>query len=188
MPGEMQRQLRRHRVPPALLVLVGVVACLAALFMTRCGSLALEGVSTPDSVAFVAARRAPPALGIRPADYASACRLPVPLQADPNQWGMIRPLEGKRPPRKPPYIASYLLNRVTRQNKEGVKETIQCWDRSSTIIPAMMGHTIAVHNGRDMTPIVVNEGMIGYKLWEFVPSHTFKSHPKQAKVTKYKGR
>ncbi|CAE7633310.1 rpsS [Symbiodinium pilosum] len=112
----------------------------------------------------------------------------LPRQADPNQWTMLRDLSKKQMPRKPPFIAINLLNKITRMNKEGKKETIRVFSRQSTIIPAMIGHTCAVHNGREFVPIVINEGMVGFKLGDFVPTHTFTSHPKQAKVTKYRGR
>eukprot|EP00929_Paragymnodinium_shiwhaense_P062081 TRINITY_DN309_c0_g2_i1.p1 TRINITY_DN309_c0_g2~~TRINITY_DN309_c0_g2_i1.p1 ORF type:complete len:171 (-),score=56.03 TRINITY_DN309_c0_g2_i1:118-630(-) len=115
-------------------------------------------------------------------------RLPAPLQADPNQWGNLRPLEKKRAPRKPPYVVPHLLNKITRMNREGIKETLQLWGGYQIIIPAMIGHTIALHNGREFIPVYINEGMVGYRLKDFVPTHTFKSHPKQAKVTKYRGR
>eukprot|EP00929_Paragymnodinium_shiwhaense_P062082 TRINITY_DN309_c0_g3_i1.p1 TRINITY_DN309_c0_g3~~TRINITY_DN309_c0_g3_i1.p1 ORF type:complete len:172 (-),score=41.65 TRINITY_DN309_c0_g3_i1:87-602(-) len=115
-------------------------------------------------------------------------RMPAPLQADPNQWGNLRPLEKKRAPRKPPYVVPHLLNKITRMNREGIKETMQLWGGYQIIIPAMIGHTIALHNGREFIPVYINEGMVGYRLKDFVPTHTFKSHPKQAKVTKYRGR
>mmetsp|Transcript_110634 Transcript_110634/g.312008 ORF Transcript_110634/g.312008 Transcript_110634/m.312008 type:complete len:209 (-) Transcript_110634:166-792(-) len=115
-------------------------------------------------------------------------RLPESLRANPNEYGMLRPVEKRRPPRKPPFVAPHLLNKITRMNREGIKETIQLWGGSSTIIPAMIGHTIAVHNGRDFIPISITEGMVGYKLKDFAPTHTFKGHPKQQKVTKYRGR
>ena len=101
---------------------------------------------------------------------------------------MLRDASNKQMPRKPPYIAINLLNKVTRMNKEGKKDTIRVYSRQSTIIPAMIGHTCAVHNGRDFVPVVINEGMVGFKIGDFVPTHTFTSHPKQAKVTKYRGR
>mmetsp|Transcript_11516 Transcript_11516/g.14025 ORF Transcript_11516/g.14025 Transcript_11516/m.14025 type:complete len:150 (-) Transcript_11516:51-500(-) len=112
----------------------------------------------------------------------------VPRQADPNQWTMLRDASNKQMPRKPPYVDINLLNKVTRMNKEGKKDTIRVYSRQSTIIPAMIGHTCAVHNGRDFVPVVINDGMVGFKIGDFVPTHTFTSHPKQAKVTKYRGR
>ncbi|OLP76394.1 30S ribosomal protein S19 [Symbiodinium microadriaticum] len=103
----------------------------------------------------------------------------VQRQADPNQWTMLRDISKKQMPRKPPFIAINLLNKITRMNKEGKKETVRAFSRQSTIIPAMIGHTCAVHNGREFVPIVINEGMVGFKLGDFVPTHTFTSHPKQ---------
>ncbi|CAK8987026.1 unnamed protein product [Durusdinium trenchii] len=112
----------------------------------------------------------------------------LPRKADPNQWTMLRDASGKQMPKKPPYISINLLNKVTRMNKEGNKDTIRVYSRQSTIIPAMIGHTCAVHNGRDFVPIKIDDGMVGFKIGDFVPTHTFTSHPKQAKVTKYRGR
>uniref|UniRef100_A0A7S2GVR4 Small ribosomal subunit protein uS19c n=1 Tax=Alexandrium andersonii TaxID=327968 RepID=A0A7S2GVR4_9DINO len=171
-PGHARPQGRRT----ALMLALATVALLAVLPWTSTA----DGAATPNFVS------APQVALFRAAD--AATRLPEPLRADPNQWGLLRPLEKKRAPRKPPFISLQLLNKITRMNKEGVKETIQCWNRASTIIPAMIGHTIALHNGRDFIPVSINEGMVGYKLGDFVPTHTFKAHPKAAKVTKYKGR
>mmetsp|Transcript_41066 Transcript_41066/g.89724 ORF Transcript_41066/g.89724 Transcript_41066/m.89724 type:complete len:185 (+) Transcript_41066:81-635(+) len=110
------------------------------------------------------------------------------LQADPNTYGNLYSLESKKAPRKPPYIAPFLLKAVTRMNKEGIKETIQIWNRQSVIVPAMIGHTIAVHNGKDYIPLQIIESMVGFRLSGFVPTHTFKGHPKASRVTKFKGR
>mmetsp|Transcript_121679 Transcript_121679/g.378309 ORF Transcript_121679/g.378309 Transcript_121679/m.378309 type:complete len:173 (+) Transcript_121679:109-627(+) len=157
------------------------VTALAAAAGGALAGLALLPQGSPGAgePAFVAPR------GVRLLRPADSPRLPEPLCADPNQWGLLRPLEQKKMPSKPPFIAVSLLNKITRMNKEGIKETIQVWNRHSTIIPAMIGHTIALHNGREFVPVTVTEGMVGYKLEDFVPTHTFKGHPKQAKITKF---
>ena len=92
----------------------------------------------------------------------------------------------KKTPRKPPFIAVQLLNKITRMNREGVKETIQVWNRHSTIIPAMIGHTIALHNGRDFVPVTINEGMVGFKLGDFVDA--FGASVKATQVRAYDDR
>nr|ARW68749.1 ribosomal protein S19 [Palisada sp.] len=79
---------------------------------------------------------------------------------------------------KGPYIDYKLLKRINNLNKENKKETIKTWSRSSTIIPNMIGHTIAVYNGKQHFPVFVSEPMIGHKLGEFVPTRTFRSHIK----------
>jgi len=80
--------------------------------------------------------------------------------------------------RKGPFIAYHLLNKVKAMNTSGKKQTIKTWSRSSTILPIMVGHTIAVHNGRQHIPIFINEQIVGQKLGEFVPTRTFRSHIK----------
>merc|ERR1719199_1243585 len=99
---------------------------------------------------------------------------------------MIHNMRERRPPRKGPYVQPSLINRITRMNNEGIKETIQQYGGSSIIIPAMIGHTIALHNGRDFVPVTIKEGMVGYALRDFVPRYTFKSHPKASQATKFK--
>lgn len=78
--------------------------------------------------------------------------------------------------RKMPYVAPELIKRVTKLNEEGKKEVLKTWSRSSTIYPEMVGHTIAVHDGRKHIPIYISEEMIGHKLGEFAPTRTFKGH------------
>jgi small subunit ribosomal protein S19 len=86
--------------------------------------------------------------------------------------------------RKGPFIAYHLLEKVREMNSSGKKKTIKTWSRSSTILPVMVGHTIAVHNGRQHVPIFINEQIVGQKLGEFVPTRTFRSHVKTDKKTK----
>ena len=81
-----------------------------------------------------------------------------------------------RSSKKKPYIAPKLLNRIEAMNAEGKKEVLKTWSRASTIYPQMVGHTIAVHDGRKHVPVYISEEMIGHKLGEFAPTRTFKGH------------
>ena len=78
--------------------------------------------------------------------------------------------------KKGPYIAHHLLKKVDDFNESGKKTVIKTWSRSSMIIPDMVGHTIAVHNGNKFIPVYVTENMVGHKLGEFSPTRTFKGH------------
>lgn len=78
--------------------------------------------------------------------------------------------------KKQPFIAEELLKRVEVMNETGKKEVLKTWSRASTIYPQLVGHTIAVHDGRKHVPIYITEEMIGHKLGEFVPTRTFKGH------------
>ncbi|ABW29672.1 MULTISPECIES: 30S ribosomal protein S19 [Acaryochloris] len=80
--------------------------------------------------------------------------------------------------KKGPFVADHLLTKVENLNEKGEKQVIKTWSRASTIIPQMIGHTIAVHNGRQHVPVYVSEQMVGHKLGEFAPTRTFKSHSK----------
>ena len=77
---------------------------------------------------------------------------------------------------KRPFIQEKLLKRVEAMNDSGNKEVIKTWSRASTIYPQMIGHTIAVHDGRKHVPVYITEEMIGHKLGEFAPTRTFKGH------------
>jgi len=85
---------------------------------------------------------------------------------------------------KPPFIAGSLLAQVKELNTQRQKKVITTWSRSSTIVPFMIGHTIAVHNGREHLPVFITEEMVGHKLGEFAPTRTFKSHVKIDKKAK----
>lgn len=85
---------------------------------------------------------------------------------------------------KGPYIEFKLFQKVEKLNQEKKKETIQTWSRSSTIIPNMVGHTIAVHNGKQHFPVFISDQMVGHKLGEFVPTRTFRSHIKGDRRTR----
>jgi small subunit ribosomal protein S19 len=83
--------------------------------------------------------------------------------------------------RKGPFVAYHLLKKVNAMNSEGKKLTIKTWSRASTILPSMVGHTIAVYNGRQHVPIFISEQIVGHKLGEFAPTRTFRSHIKSDK-------
>ncbi len=78
--------------------------------------------------------------------------------------------------KKGPYISDRLLKRVEEMNKAGEKKVLKTWSRRSTIFPQMVGHTIAVHDGRKHVPVYVTEDMVGHKLGEFSLTRTFKGH------------
>ena len=81
-----------------------------------------------------------------------------------------------RSSKKKPFVEERLLKRVETMNETGNKEVLKTWSRASTIYPQMVGHTIAVHDGRKHVPIYITEEMIGHKLGEFAPTRTFKGH------------
>ncbi|QZZ19225.1 30S ribosomal protein S19 [Leptothermofonsia sichuanensis E412] len=78
--------------------------------------------------------------------------------------------------KKGPFVADHLLKKIEALNVKGDKQVIKTWSRASTILPQMIGHTIAVHNGRQHVPVYVTEQMVGHKLGEFAPTRTFKGH------------
>ena len=78
--------------------------------------------------------------------------------------------------KKGPFVDEHLMQKVVRQNEASTKNVIKTWSRRSTIIPDMVGHTLAVHDGRKHVPVYVTESMVGHKLGEFSPSRTFKFH------------
>jgi len=83
--------------------------------------------------------------------------------------------------KKGPFVADHLMKKVEALNAKGDKQVIKTWSRASTIIPQMLGHTIAVHNGRTHVPVFITEQMVGHKLGEFAPTRTFKGHAKSDK-------
>jgi len=85
---------------------------------------------------------------------------------------------------KGPYIEFKLLTKIKQLNTNNKKETIKTWSRSSTIIPNMIGHTLAVYNGKQHFPVFISEQMIGHKLGEFVPTRNFRSHIKNDRKTR----
>jgi small subunit ribosomal protein S19 len=78
--------------------------------------------------------------------------------------------------KKGPYVEPRLLERIQGMNETGDKQVIKTWSRASTIFPEMVGHTIAVHDGRKHVPVYVSESMVGHKLGEFAPTRTFRGH------------
>jgi small subunit ribosomal protein S19 len=81
-----------------------------------------------------------------------------------------------RSSRKGPYVEERLMSRIESMNNSGSKGMIRTWSRTSTIFPEMVGHTIAVHDGRKHVPIFITEQMVGHKLGEFAPTRTFRAH------------
>ncbi|HEY4544396.1 MAG TPA: 30S ribosomal protein S19 [Tissierellaceae bacterium] len=80
--------------------------------------------------------------------------------------------------KKGPFIDDHLYKKVLELNKNDEKKVIKTWSRRSTIYPDLVGHTLAVHDGRKHVPVYVTEDMVGHKLGEFVPTRTFKGHTK----------
>jgi small subunit ribosomal protein S19 len=81
-----------------------------------------------------------------------------------------------RSSKKGPWVEERLLRRVQQMNESGQKQMIKTWSRASTIFPEMVGHTIAVHDGRKHVPVFISESMVGHKLGEFAPTRTFRGH------------
>lgn len=81
-----------------------------------------------------------------------------------------------RSTKKGPYVEERLMGRIEAMNEAGNKQMVKTWSRRSTIFPEMVGHTIAVHDGRKHVPIFISESMVGHKLGEFAPTRTFRSH------------
>jgi small subunit ribosomal protein S19 len=86
--------------------------------------------------------------------------------------------------KKGPFIQPALVKRIREMNEAGEKRVVKTWSRSSTIFPEMVGHTIAVHDGRKHVPVYVTESMVGHKLGEFAPTRTFRSHAGDKKKAK----
>ena len=82
--------------------------------------------------------------------------------------------------KKGPYVEAKLLKRTIEMNEAGEKRVLKTWSRSSTIFPEMVGHTIAVHDGRKHVPVYVTEDMVGHKLGEFALTRTYRGHGKDA--------
>ena len=81
-----------------------------------------------------------------------------------------------RSSKKGPFAEERLLQRVRQMNESGDKRVVRTWSRTSTIFPDMVGHTIAVHDGRKHVPVFISEQMVGYKLGEFAPTRMFRGH------------
>ncbi|MDK2918787.1 MAG: small subunit ribosomal protein [Candidatus Petromonas sp.] len=86
--------------------------------------------------------------------------------------------------KKGPFVHPRLLKKIEEMNKKGEKKVIKTWSRASTIFPQMIGHTIAVHDGRKHVPVYITEDMVGHKLGEFAPTRTFRGHAGSEKSSK----
>ncbi len=86
--------------------------------------------------------------------------------------------------KKGPFVDHHLWEKVAEMNKENAKRVIKTWSRRSTILPEFVGHTFAVHNGKNFLPVFVTENMVGHKLGEFAPTRTFRGHAADKKVAR----
>ena len=84
--------------------------------------------------------------------------------------------------KKGPFVDEHLMVKIAEMNRRGDKKVVRTWSRRSTIVPEMVGHTIAVHDGRKHIPVFVSESMVGHKLGEFAPTRTFRGHAGSDKV------
>ena len=87
-----------------------------------------------------------------------------------------------RSSKKGPFVEERLMSRITAMNEGGRKQMIRTWSRASTIFPEMVGHTIAVHDGRKHVPVFISEQMVGHKLGEFAPTRHFRGHAGDSKT------
>jgi small subunit ribosomal protein S19 len=81
-----------------------------------------------------------------------------------------------RSTKKGPYVEERLMRRIQQMNEANQKQMIKTWSRTSTVFPEMVGHTIAVHDGRKHVPVFISESMVGHKLGEFAPTRTYRGH------------
>ena len=81
--------------------------------------------------------------------------------------------------KKGPFVDDHLLKKIDTQNAAGERKVVKTWSRRSTIIPDMVGHTIAVHDGRKHVPVFITDSMVGHKLGEFAPTRTYRGHVKE---------
>jgi small subunit ribosomal protein S19 len=87
-----------------------------------------------------------------------------------------------RSSKKGPWVEERLLARINKMNEENRRQMIRTWSRASTIFPEMVGHTLAVHDGRKHVPVFISESMVGHKLGEFAPTRVFRGHAGSGKV------
>ena len=87
-----------------------------------------------------------------------------------------------RSTKKGPWVEEALIKRVVAMNESGAKQMLKTWSRSSTVFPEMVGHTIAVHDGRKHVPVFVSDQMVGHKLGEFAPTRHFRGHAGDSKT------
>jgi small subunit ribosomal protein S19 len=83
--------------------------------------------------------------------------------------------------KKGPFVDEHLIRKIESMNSRGEKRVIKTWSRRSTIVPDLLGHTIAVHNGKQFVPVYVQENMVGHKLGEFAPTRTYRGHTSKNK-------
>ena len=86
--------------------------------------------------------------------------------------------------KKGPFVAEHLQKKIDKLNETNEKKVIRTWSRASMLSPDMLGHTIAVHNGKDYVPVYVTEQMVGHRLGEFAPTRKFKGHAGSDKTAK----
>ncbi len=86
--------------------------------------------------------------------------------------------------KKGPFVDPKLLRKIEQMNRTGERSVVKTWSRASTIFPQMVGHTIAVHNGRHHIPVYITENMVGHKLGEFAITRTFRGHIRKERVTR----
>ena len=84
--------------------------------------------------------------------------------------------------KKGPFVDDHLMIRIVEMNRRNEKKVVRTWSRRSTIVPDMVGHTIAVHDGRKHVPLYISESMVGHKLGEFAPTRTFRFHAGQERA------
>ena len=87
-----------------------------------------------------------------------------------------------RSTKKGPWVEERLMGRIAALNEAGKKQMVKTWSRTSTIFPEMVGHTIAVHDGKKHIPVYISEAMVGHKLGEFAPTRVFRGHAGSGKV------
>ena len=85
--------------------------------------------------------------------------------------------------KKGPFVDEHLMVKIVEMNRRSDKRVVRTWSRRSTIVPEMVGHTIAVHDGRKHVPVYISEAMVGHKLGEFAPTRTFRIHRSQERAT-----
>ncbi|MDQ1447886.1 MAG: small subunit ribosomal protein [Actinomycetota bacterium] len=87
-----------------------------------------------------------------------------------------------RSSKKGPFVEERLLSKISKMNDTGAKQMIRTWSRTSTVFPEMVGHTIAVHDGKKHVPVFISEQMVGHKLGEFAPTRHFRGHSGDSKT------
>src|SRR5581483_10399625 len=129
------------------------------------------------------------ALGRAHARKAHACEAQGIGQDDRSRPA---PREGKaqvsRSSKKGPFVEERLMSRIEEMNDSNAKRMVRTWSRTSTVFPEMVGHTIAVHDGRKHVPVFVTEQMVGHKLGEFAPTRTFRGHAGDRQTQVKRGR